>query len=99
MGWFIRKSLAFGPLRVNLSKSGLGTSVGIRGFRVGTGPRGRYLNAGRGGLYYRKSLNSAGEGADPAAGGPPDSLSAPAAPAKPGKDGLARFIGRLMRGR
>ena len=58
MGWYLRKSLGFGPFRINLSKSGLGGSVGVKGFRVGTGPRGRYLHAGRGGLYYRTSLDA-----------------------------------------
>jgi hypothetical protein len=57
VGWYLRKSLGFGPLRINLSKSGLGGSVGVKGLRVGTGPRGRYLHAGRGGLYYRTSLD------------------------------------------
>jgi hypothetical protein len=56
MGWYLRKSLGFGPLRINLSKSGLGGSVGVKGLRVGSGPRGPYLHAGRGGLYYRTSL-------------------------------------------
>lgn len=31
-------------------------SVGVKGFRVGTGPRGNYVHMGRGGLYYRASL-------------------------------------------
>lgn len=34
MGLRIRKSAKFGPLRINLSKSGVGYSVGGRGFRV-----------------------------------------------------------------
>ena len=58
MGWYLKKSFAFGPLRLNLSKSGLGASVGVKGLRVSTGPRGRQINAGREGLYYRASLNS-----------------------------------------
>lgn len=58
MGWYLRKALNLGPLRINLSKSGIGLSAGVKGLRVGTGPRGRYLHAGREGLYYRKSLNS-----------------------------------------
>lgn len=33
-------------------------SVGVRGLRVGTGPRGHYVHAGRGGFYYRASLGS-----------------------------------------
>ena len=58
MGWYIRKSKSFGPLRVNLSKSGIGMSVGVKGARVSFGPNGTYLNAGRNGLYYRKKLGN-----------------------------------------
>lgn len=57
MGWYLKKSLAIGPLRLNLSKSGLGASIGVRGLRVSRGPRGVLLNAGRNGIYYRSSLN------------------------------------------
>jgi hypothetical protein len=39
MGFYYRKSVNLGPFRVNLSKSGLGYSVGGRGFRVGTTAR------------------------------------------------------------
>jgi len=56
MGFYIRKSVSAGPFRFNLSKSGLGISVGVKGFRLGTGPRGNYVHMGRGGLYYRASL-------------------------------------------
>ncbi|NBO65385.1 MAG: DUF4236 domain-containing protein [Acidobacteria bacterium] len=56
MGFFFRKSINFGPLRLNFSKSGIGVSTGFKGFRVGTGPRGGYVNIGGGGLYYRASL-------------------------------------------
>ena len=41
MGFTYRKSLNVGPFRVNLSKSGVGYSVGGRGFRTGTTARGR----------------------------------------------------------
>jgi len=41
MGFYYRKSVNLGPFRVNLSKSGVGYSVGGRGFRVGTTARGR----------------------------------------------------------
>lgn len=58
MGFYIRKALRVGPLRFNLSKSGVGVSAGIKGLRLGTGPRGNYVHMGRGGLYFRKSLNS-----------------------------------------
>ena len=56
MGFYIRKSVSVGPLRFNLSKSGLGVSSGFPGFRVGSGPRGNYVHMGRGGLYYRAPL-------------------------------------------
>ena len=59
MGFYIRKALKVGPLRFNLSKSGVGVSAGVKGLRLGTGPRGSYVHMGRGGLYFRKSLNSA----------------------------------------
>jgi hypothetical protein len=60
MAWYLRKSVRIGPVRFNLSKSGIGTSVGINGFRVGVRPNGKsYLHAGRYGLYYRQEL---GEG-------------------------------------
>jgi hypothetical protein len=58
MGWYLKKSFAFGPLRLNLSRSGIGASVGVKGLRVSTGPKGRQLNAGREGVYYRASLNT-----------------------------------------
>jgi hypothetical protein len=41
MGWNFRRSLNLGPLRVNASKSGLGFSVGARGFRAGKDVKGR----------------------------------------------------------
>jgi hypothetical protein len=41
MGFFYRKTVNLGPFRVNIGKSGLGYSVGGRGFRVGTTSRGR----------------------------------------------------------
>lgn len=56
MGFYIRKSISAGPFRFNLSRGGVGLSVGVKGFRVGTGPRGNYVHMGRGGLYYRASL-------------------------------------------
>ena len=56
MGFYIRKSLSVGPFRFNLSKSGIGLSTGIKGFRIGTGPRGNYVHMGRGGIYFRQTL-------------------------------------------
>ncbi len=35
MGWYFRRSLNLGPLRLNLSRRGVGWSVGGRGLRVG----------------------------------------------------------------
>src|SRR5881396_3921330 len=65
MGWYLRKSFNFGPVRLNLSRSGLGASFGVTGARIGIGPRGSYVHVGRGGLYYRQSLN-------PGAAAPPN---------------------------
>jgi len=45
MSFFYRKSVNFGPFRVNLSKSGVGYSIGGKGFRVGTSARGRRYSA------------------------------------------------------
>lgn len=41
MGFYFRKSVRAGPFRINLSRSGIGYSVGGRGFRTGVTPRGR----------------------------------------------------------
>jgi hypothetical protein len=57
VGFYLRKSLKAGPFRFNLSKSGIGVSAGVPGFRIGTGPRGNYVHMGRNGIYYRASLN------------------------------------------
>src|SRR6266478_2368911 len=59
MGFYLRKSIRVGPLRFNLSSSGIGVSAGIPGLRFGTGPRGNYVHMGRGGFYFRKTLSSA----------------------------------------
>jgi hypothetical protein len=41
VAWTYRKSISAGPFRINLSRSGIGYSVGGKGFRVGTDSRGR----------------------------------------------------------
>jgi hypothetical protein len=41
MGWNLKKAFNFGPLRVNLSKKGVGYSIGVRGFRVGRDAKGQ----------------------------------------------------------
>lgn len=66
MGWYLRKSFSFGPLRLNLSKSGLGYSLGVKGARIGTGPRGNYVHMGRYGLYYRQYFNQNAANGTPA---------------------------------
>jgi hypothetical protein len=43
MGFYYRKSVDLGPFRMNLSKSGVGYSVGGRGSRVGTTERGKKI--------------------------------------------------------
>ncbi len=56
MPFYFRKSKSFGPLRINLSKSGVGTSIGGKGFRVGKGPKGAYVRGGRDGVYFQENL-------------------------------------------
>jgi hypothetical protein len=58
MGFYLRKGFNFGPIRLNLSRSGLGASFGVTGARIGVGPKGSYIHLGRGGLYYRQSLGT-----------------------------------------
>ncbi len=57
MGFYLKKGFNFGPFRLNVSKSGIGVSVGSKGLRFGSGPRGNYVHAGRNGLYYRKAVS------------------------------------------
>lgn len=47
-----------GPFRVNLSKSGIGMSFGVKGARISTGPKGAYINLGSDGFYYRQKIDS-----------------------------------------
>ena len=51
----IRTSVKAGPLRFNLSKSGIGVSAGVPGLRVGGGPRGNYVRVGSSGAMYLSS--------------------------------------------
>jgi len=69
MPFYIRKSFSAGPIRLNLSKSGVGTSIGVKGARIGIGgPRGKYIHAGRHGLYYRKQLSASKSYSDSGSG-------------------------------
>jgi hypothetical protein len=61
MPFYFRKSVKAGPFRFNFSKGGVGVSVGVKGLRFGTGPRGHYVHAGAHGIYYRASLGRAGD--------------------------------------
>ncbi len=60
MGIYLRKSIRFGKhFKLNLSKSGIGFSTGIRGLRVGKSSTGKaYVSGGRKGLYFRNTLNT-----------------------------------------
>lgn len=59
MGFGFRKSLKIAKgVRLNLSKSGVGLSYGVKGFRISHNQRGTYLNAGGSGFYYRKKLDA-----------------------------------------
>jgi hypothetical protein len=58
MGVYLRSSLKAGPFRFNLSKSGIGVSAGVPGFRVGSGPRGNYVRVGGRGVSYRATVPS-----------------------------------------
>jgi hypothetical protein len=56
MGFYFRKSVKFGPMRFNFSKSGIGVSAGVKGARVSMSPRGTYVHAGTNGFYYRQRI-------------------------------------------
>jgi len=69
MAFYLRKHFNSGPLRLNLSKGGLGLSGGIKGARVGLSRRGAYVHGGRQGLYYRKYAKKGRGGQRPAGRG------------------------------
>ncbi|MFC6562716.1 DUF4236 domain-containing protein [Actinoplanes utahensis] len=52
MGFYLRTDLKAGPFRFTLTGSGVGVSVGVPGFRIGTGPRGNYIRVGALGTSY-----------------------------------------------
>jgi hypothetical protein len=54
MGWYLRKAFKLGPIRLNVSRRGLGASAGMPGARIGVDASGEpYVYGGRGGIYYR----------------------------------------------
>jgi hypothetical protein len=55
MSFYVRKSIKAGAFRFNLSKSGVGISTGVPGFRIGTGPRGNYVRVGGNGVSYQST--------------------------------------------
>ena len=106
MGWYLKKSFVLGPVRLNLSKSGIGASVGVKGLRLSTGPKGRQINAGREGLYYRQSLNSLDsqsprepQALDELGSAREDEPITKPAAEQPRKQFLADFLKGLFRGR
>lgn len=58
MSFYLRTSIGVGPVRVGMSRSGLGASVGVPGFRLGAGPRGTYISLGGGLVSYRATVRS-----------------------------------------
>jgi hypothetical protein len=64
VGWTYRKSVVLGPFRLNVSKSGIGYSVGGSGFRTGVSARGRIYKSfsvpGTGIRYYSSSSSKQG---------------------------------------
>jgi len=63
MGFRYRKSLRLGPVRINLGKRGIGTSIGVPGFRVTNSSNGRkYVTIGLPGtgLSWTKTLGTSG---------------------------------------
>src|SRR5580658_5478907 len=58
MSYFFRKSLRLGPIRLNLSRSGVGASLGVKGARLTVTPRGTsYITVGSHGFSYRETLS------------------------------------------
>jgi hypothetical protein len=58
MGFRFRRSVNKGPLRLNLSRRGVGWSIGFPGLRFGRGADGRFYFSvglpGSGASYHRK---------------------------------------------
>jgi Protein of unknown function (DUF4236) len=91
MGWRFRRSLKLGPLKLNFSKSGVGYSIGGRGFRVGKDVRGRSYSSASipgTGLYNRTYSSQAHpQAAIPTSG----AVQRPETDARP-RRGLALFL-------
>jgi hypothetical protein len=76
MAWRFRRSVKLGPLRLNFSKSGIGYSAGVRGFRVGKDAKGRTYTAASipGTGLYNRTYASQGK-ADPESEAPAAGVS------------------------
>ncbi len=58
----MRRSISLGPLRLNLSRTGIGLSIYSRRSMALTGPRRTFIQMGRQGLAYRQHLDMAEQG-------------------------------------
>lgn len=58
MGFSFRKIINLGLFRINLSKSGVSFSTGVKGARVSTGPRGTYVHFGSKGFRYSQRIDN-----------------------------------------
>jgi hypothetical protein len=54
MSFYLREGISVGPVNFNFSKSGVGASIGVEGFRLGAGPKGAYVHVGKNPIRYRK---------------------------------------------
>lgn len=59
MGFHLRKTKKIGMFNLNLSNSGIGTSFGVKGFRIGVDGKGRsYIAGGKGMFRFREYLDT-----------------------------------------
>lgn len=78
MGGFLRKAFRIRPLRLNLSKRGVGASVGVKGARLGLDATGKpYAAGGRYGFYVRQRLGPGQASQATGAVGPPGAGQTP----------------------
>lgn len=98
MSWRWRKSIGRGPFRINITKRGIGYSVGIPGLRYGRSPTGRkYVSQGipGTGLYRIKYLGAKIRGRGQTALPPQTTVPVPGpAPAPTGPSPLAIWVHR-----
>lgn len=88
MGFRFFKSIRLGKfIRLNISKSGVGGSIGVGGLRVGVGPRGPRLSADLpGGLSYVKEFGGTGTRTRRAAAGARETPRTPAPTPPPAEE-------------